>query len=159
MSIIIFSRPRNSGKTSELIDWCNNQENSAGILMPDVNGLRKMYDIQTRTMFDAEHNIAIATNEALVSIGNFHFYQSSFDIANYNIDKAINQQKKYVLIDEVGKLELNHQGFYKSVNMAVQSVSDKTYSGTLILTVRDVLLEKVLDSFSISNYNIVNHIN
>ena len=159
MCIVIFSRPRNSCKTSELIDWCNNQENSAGILMPDVNGLRKMYDIQSKRMFDAEHNIAISTNEALVRIGNFNFYQSSFDIANDIIEKAINQQKEYVLIDEVGKLELNHQGFYKSVNMAVQSVADKTYSGKLILTVRDILLEKVLDCFGVSEYTIVNTIN
>ena len=156
MSIIIFSRPRNSGKTSELISWCAQQKNCSGILMPDVDGLRKMYNIQSETMFDAEHNVAISTNESLITIGNFHFYESSFEVANQIIEKAINEQKKYVIIDEVGKLELNHQGLYKAVIMAIESVENKGFSGTLILTVRDVLLEKVLDCFRIKEYSVVN---
>ena len=156
MSIIIFSRPRNSGKTTELISWCNNHENCYGILMPDVDGFRKMYNIQSKTIFDAEHDDTIPCYETLVSIGNFHFYKSSFDVACKIIDKAINQQSKYVLIDEVGKLELNHQGFYDSVNQAVQSVADNSFSGTLILTVRDILIEKVLNCFMIKHYTIIN---
>ena len=156
MSIIIFSRPRNSGKTTELISWCNNKENCSGILMPDVNGLRKMYNIQSKIMLEAEHNIAVSTNETLVSIGNFHFYQSSFDISCQIIETAINLQSKYILIDEVGKLELNQQGFYKAIIKAVQTDTDNTFSGTFIFTVRDVLIDRVLNCFMINNYTIIN---
>ena len=40
--------------------------------------------------------------------------------------------------------------------MAIESVENKGFSGKLILTVRDVLLEKVLDCFRIKEYSVVN---
>ena len=43
MSIIIFSRPVHSGKTTELMQWCEQvsiKQNVAGILMPDIDGSR-----------------------------------------------------------------------------------------------------------------------
>ena len=54
MSIIIFSKPVHSGKTTALLEWSKEQKNIAGILMPDMDGERKMFDIRTNEIFDAE---------------------------------------------------------------------------------------------------------
>ena len=47
MSIFIFSRPVHSGKTTELLHWCNQQKNIMGIAMPDINGSRKNKNTHT----------------------------------------------------------------------------------------------------------------
>jgi len=73
MSIYIFSRPIHSGKTTELLQWCNLQKNIAGILMPDINGSRKILDLLTKDVFDIECTDAINTKEQITSIGRFKF--------------------------------------------------------------------------------------
>ena len=91
MSIYIFSRPVHSGKTTELLQWCNQQKNIAGILMPDINGSRKILDLQTKNMFDIECTDATNTKELLTAVGRFHFYTASFEKANAIVLAALNQ--------------------------------------------------------------------
>ena len=82
MSIYIFSNPIHSGKTTALLEWCNGQENIAGVLMPDINGNRKIFDVNTKEIFDIECIDAANTTEPLISVGRFHFYSSAFEKAN-----------------------------------------------------------------------------
>lgn len=158
MSIYIFSRPVHSGKTTELLKWCNQQKNIAGILMPDINGSRKILDIGTTEIFDIECMDAINTKEPLTSVGRFHFYTTAFEKANASVLTALNQRPGWLVIDEAGKLELEGKGFYESIVKAVDVYSDDKISGNLLITVRESLCNEVISFFKIKNFRVVHQL-
>ena len=158
MSIYIFSRPIHSGKTTELLLWCNLQKNIHGILMPDVNSCRKILNINTNEIFDIECIDIAKTNEPLTSIGKFNFYPSAFEKANSILLDALSQNPHWLVIDEVGKLELKGEGFYRSVSEAVKLYNNKSKSGNLLITVRDGLCKEVIAFFNIKNFKIIDRL-
>ncbi len=111
MSIIIFSRQIRSGKTTELLNWCSNQENVSGILMPDINGKRKFFDIKNQIYFDAECTDPSDAHQALIQVGRFFFYKPAFEKANAILLKALVQKPSWIVIDEIGKLEIENMDY------------------------------------------------
>ena len=158
MSIYIFSRPVHSGKTTELLDWCNRQKNIAGILMPDIDGSRKMFNIDTREVFDAECINAANTKRSLTCIGKFNFYSAAFKKANSLLLLALSKNLDWLVLDEAGKLELNCNGFYESIVKAVEIYSSDSISGNLLITVRESLCKEVISFFNIKNARIIHHL-
>ena len=156
MSIYIFSRPLHSGKTTELLQWCGLQKNIYGILMPDINGSRKILALGTQEIFDVECIDTAITNLALTSIGRFHFYTAAFEKANVILLAALNQQPNWLVIDEAGKLELDGKGFYNSIVKAVDFYNKNKVSGNLIITVRESLCTEVISFFKIKNAQVIN---
>lgn len=155
MSIYIFSRPIHSGKTTELINWCNRQKNIAGILMPDIDGNRKIYNIATKEVFDIECGEPLNTSERLTSAGRFNFYTSAFEKANAILLTALSQNPNWLVIDEAGKLELGGKGFYSSLMSIVNSYNNNIGSGNLLITVRESLCAEVIGFLKIKNYKII----
>lgn len=82
MSIFIFSKPIHSGKTTALMQWCKRNTNCAGILMPDMDGNRKMYSIQDSSFFEVSCQPSFAIQENVISIGRYTFYKEAFNKAN-----------------------------------------------------------------------------
>ena len=156
MSIFIFSRPIHSGKTTELMEWGTLQKNIYGILMPDINGSRKIFDLGTKEVFDVECVDNANTKQALTSIGRFHFYTAAFEKANVILLAALNQQPNWLVIDEAGKLELDGKGFYNSIVKAVDFYDKNKVSGNLIITVRESLCTEVISFFKIKNAQVIN---
>lgn len=155
MSIYIFSRPIHSGKTTALLQWCNLQKNIHGILMPDINGCRKILNIKTKEIFDIECIDPTKTNEPLTPIGKFNFYTAAFEKANTIILDALSQNPHWLVIDEVGKLELKGEGFYRSVAKVTKVYGNKEKPGNLLITVRDSLCEDIISFFNIQNFKII----
>jgi nucleoside-triphosphatase len=155
MSIYIFSRPIHSGKTTELLQWSNRQNNIAGILMPDIDGSRKFFNLDTKEIFAAECEDIKNQKLSITPIGKFNFYTDAFKKANAILIQALSQNPRWLVIDEVGKLEITGKGFYISVVEAVKMYSDKDKTGHLLITVRDSLLEEVIACFSIKNYKLI----
>lgn len=158
MSIYIFSRPIHSGKTTELLKWCNQQKNIAGILMPDINGSRKILDLYSKNMFDIECTDAPNTKERLISVGRFHFYSTAFEKANAIVLAALNQTPDWLVIDEAGKLELDGKGFYESIEKAVEIYNDDNAAGNLLITVRESLCEEVISFFKIKDARVIHQL-
>lgn len=159
MSIFIFTRPIHSGKTTELRQWCSNREKFiAGVLMPDIDGNRKILDLQTNEVFDIECKDPANTKEPLTSVGRFHFYTSAFEKGNSIITQALHQNPGWLIIDEAGKLELEGKGFYTSIVKAVEFFRDEKTSGSLLITVRDSLCEEIISFFKIKNARAIHHL-
>ncbi len=158
MSIYIFSRPVHSGKTTELLKWCNQQKNIAGILMPDINGSRKILDLQTKNMFDIECTDATNTKELLTAVGRFHFYTASFEKANAIVLAALNQTPGWLVIDEAGKLELDRKGFYDSIVKTVEIYNNDNAAGNLLITVRESLCKEVISFFKIKDARVIHQL-
>ena len=158
MSIIIFSRPIHSGKTTELLRWCNKQKNIFGILMPDINGNRKILDLNTKDVFDIECTDVENTSELLTSIGRFHFYSNVFEKANSILLDALALNPEWLVIDEAGKLELEGKGFFDAIIKTADAYNNKKNTGNLLITVRDSLREEVIAFFKFKNYRIINEL-
>ena len=157
MSIYIFSRPVHSGKTTELLQWCSQQKNIAGILMPDINGSRKILDLYTKEVFDIECADAANTKELLTSVGRFHFYTVAFEKANKIVLTALDQTPDWLVIDEAGKLELDGKGFYESIIKAVDLYNNDK-PGNLLITVRESLSTEVISFFKVKNVQVIHQL-
>ena len=151
MSIYIFSKPIHSGKTTALLQW-SKHKNCAGILMPDINGSKKFYDIETEKYFDAECNSDNAEN--LTIIGKYRFDNKAFDKANAIIIAAIAKPVDYFVIDEIGKLELDKKGFYPALISLLQAQQQLQFNVNILLVVRDSLLQEVVSFFSIEKFKV-----
>ncbi len=158
MSITLFSRPIHSGKTTELLQWCNRQKNIYGILMPDINGRRKILDIKTKELFDVECADAEKTKEPLTTVGKFHFYTAAFEKANLILINALKHNPDWLVIDEAGKLELDGKGFYDSLKKITGVYNDKKNGGNLLITVRDSLCEEVARFFKLKDHRLISRL-
>ena len=65
--IFILSQPVKSGKTTLLKNWVDVQDNIGGILTPDVNNKRMLYDIAEKTY----HTFQTHNPENSIGIGRF----------------------------------------------------------------------------------------
>ena len=154
MNIILFSRPVRSGKTSELMQWCSGRNSVSGILMPDKDGQRKMMNIRTGETFDAQCLQPEQTTKELIRVGSFHFYRAAFEKANNILIESIAFAPKWIVIDEVGKLELEQKGFH----FAVVQVLKQALSSNIILVVRESLLKEIISSYQLHNCHIVSEL-
>lgn len=148
MNILIFSKPIHSGKTTALMSW-SKQQNCGGVLMPNVSGNKLFFDIGNKQYFESS---ALHTNE--IQIGKYKFSTSAFIQANDIIIKASTQSIDYLIIDEVGLLELRKEGFYDAVNYLLTKKSSHNFKGNIVLVVRDSLLKDVVDFFNINTYKL-----
>jgi len=158
MSIFIFSRPIHSGKTSDLLKWCDQQKNIAGVLMPDIDGNRKILNLFTKEIFTIECTEPLHTKEPLTAIGRFYFYTKAFEKANHILLQALTQHPGWLVIDEAGKLELDGKGFYEPIVKAVAFYSSGKKPGNLLITVRDSLCDQVISFFKIKNARVIHHL-
>ena len=152
--IYILTGAIRSGKTTALLHWSKSRNDVDGLLCPDdANGKRYFLKLKNKTIFKLE---AEAETEAIVTIGNFKFLRSAFNEANdYLILEASKTEPKYLIIDEIGKLELKNEGLHVSTKALISQFksNDNTH---LILVVRDYLLDAVLEHYGITECSILN---
>jgi nucleoside-triphosphatase THEP1 len=150
-NIIILTGEKQSGKTTYLYNFCLNNK-CAGILSPIVYSKRMFFDIEKQHYFDME----ASGNASYLEVGKYKFSIEAFKIASTilnNMDKASNI--KYFVVDEVGPLEINNQeGLYSSI----KTILKKKFSFTLIMVIRESLIEEAISLFKLSN-PIIMHLN
>lgn len=136
-----------SGKTTSLFKFINENKNTDGILAPIVNNKRTLYHISTKTIkeFEAEKHSANT-----VSVGKYHFLNESFYWANEKLIESFNSSVKYLIIDEIGKLELRGEGLHKSTQVILNEI--KNSDKILILVIRDYLLDEILKYYNITEH-------
>ena len=153
--IYILTGAIRSGKTTALLHWSKNRSNVDGLLCPDdANGKRYFLKLKNKTIFKLVAE-AEAETESIVAIGNFKFLRSAFNEANdYLILEASKTEPKYLIIDEIGKLELKNEGLHVSTKALISQFksNDNTH---LILVVRDYLLDAVLEHYGITECSIL----
>jgi len=147
-----------SGKTTRLTNWVESKENVAGILCPVKEGKRYLYSIASDEYRKLEAD-SDSENKDLVNVGKFRFYRESFDWANKEILTAIKNKKEWIIIDEVGPLELKGEGLNPSL---VSVIKNLTVSGSkLVLVVREKLVNEVIKQLNLNrkeiDFNLLNH--
>ncbi|MEH1006133.1 nucleoside-triphosphatase [Winogradskyella sp. ECml5-4] len=144
------------GKTTALQEWCKNRDDVDGVLCPDnAEGKRYFLEVKSKNEFELETEL---DTEAIIEIGNFKFLKSAFEKANaYLQSVASENESQYLIIDELGKLELKNEGLHASAEKLISNYkSDERQH--LILVVRDYLLDAVLKHYAIAKYEILEKI-
>jgi len=141
--IIIISDKIQSGKTTFLLQAINNQTNVGGILTPIINDKRMFYDIATKNYFEIE----AVKNERSLQVGKYFFSLEAFTKAqNILLEQSKNKNINYLIIDEIGPLEIKkEQGFFSML----KNLLNNSFAFTLILVVRQQLLEECVFKFNI----------
>lgn len=148
-NIIILSQPIRTGKTTTLMYVVSSKNADRiydGIVCPDIAGSRKLLFIAERRVVDLE----IPKSEDSIIVGRFFFDKRVFDEANeYLVNLSLNGND--IIVDEVGKLELNNQGFHLGVSALISKFQSGHVSGNLILVVRDSLLNQVVEKYNLKS--------
>jgi len=156
-SIYIFSDTIQSGKTTFLEKWIIGRENIGGILTPDQNGLRKLKFLSSQTTKELQiDDDRKAVTEKYTTVGKFTFLSSAFNLANAQIISDVKTKKfDWILIDEVGKLELKDQGLHQAVSSATQYFKSDNSNSSLLLVVRDYLLDEVIEKYALQEAQVL----
>ena len=153
--IYIFSRPIRSGKTTELLEWIRHERKVAGILMPDVNGSRKMAEIVSGDVYEFE---VASAGEGIISIGKYHFKEEIFKKGQEILLVKQRIPVDWIVVDEVGKLELEGRGFEPAVSELIKDVKEGSRKEKLLLVIRDSILETAVEQLHLDEAVIVNEL-
>lgn len=144
--IYILSQPIQSGKTTLLQRWLKDQSNVAGIITPDVNGRRKLFDIASR-QYSA---LQLQDDSEGLRIGRFVFDPEVFAEARQILTKASLGSYDWIVVDEIGRLEINqHKGLEPAVTAIINHFKTSSSETKLLLVIRDYLLEEALAHYDI----------
>jgi nucleoside-triphosphatase THEP1 len=147
-SIFILCGPVHSGKTTRLIKWLTDKNNVQGIISPIIDGDRYLVNINS----DEKRKLEIDPGSSLrnvIKVGNFIFDKSVFKWASEIILDAIKTNPEWLIIDEVGPLELQGDGLAKSVSKVFFG-KDVLLKTNVIFVVRKRLLNDFLNHYKLS---------
>lgn len=145
----ILTRAKASGKTTMLMNYCNTRSSTSGILTPIINGKRMFYDIVNKDLFDMEYrNENVDDNP--IAVGKYLFSNNAFQKAITILNNAISSE---IIIDEIGPLELNNQGFSDTL----KTILARDFHN-ILLVVRDGLVSDITNYFGIKDAKIIDDI-
>ncbi|MCX8011356.1 MAG: hypothetical protein N3A61_09400 [Ignavibacteria bacterium] len=150
--IYIFCDKVHSGKTSRLMEWIKNLNNVDGILAPIVNGRRHLLAIksnETRVLEISNPDV----NAKIVSVGKYFFNEEVFKWGRQVLTKAFNSNIHWLIVDEVGILELDEKGLEPAIGVIINQAKLK-FEINVVLVVRDSLVEDVIQKYNLSKDDI-----
>lgn len=146
--VCILTAPVQSGKTTSLVQWAEGRSDVRGILTPEVQGKRVFMDAATRQLFRME---AKEDEEETLAVGRFLFSRKNFNKAAGIIREAI-PAEGWLVIDEVGPLELQGEGFAEVLREVLAARSHRIL---LVIRDREEMMQKVTSHFGITEATII----
>jgi nucleoside-triphosphatase THEP1 len=151
-NIYILSQPVQTGKTTLLMNWIGTQKNVGGILTPDINGKRKLYDVGTQ----AYHDLQLNEDADGLKIGRFVFDETVFEHARNILSHSAKQQYSWVVVDEIGRLEMDRKdGLEPAISELIHHYKTHPIESKLLLVIRDYLLQPAIDFYGLEEANIL----
>ncbi|MEC5158611.1 NTP transferase domain-containing protein [Chryseobacterium sp. MP_3.2] len=146
--IFIFSGKIGAGKTTLLKNWMAENENRTGFLSPKIEGKRYFENIEI-----GEQQLLEVKNSSL-KIGKYSFDPIVFTWAESELLNQINAQKEWLIIDEIGPLEIRKkQGFYKLILKII--ANQTSLKPKIIFVVRDFMVAEFMEQYHFQNMKIL----
>lgn len=146
--IYLFTGPIRSGKTTALQHWAASRTDLGGFLTPDgPEGRRVLEDLSTYRTYPFE--AGSAENPDTIEVGRFRFYRQGFEEGKAILHRARTAPPTWLIIDEVGKLELRNEGWMPELEALIETYKRTETVGNLLLVVRSSLLEQVVQKFGL----------
>jgi len=153
--ITIISGEKHSGKTTKLLEIISDFKlkniSCAGIIAIGTfkNNQRYSFDIvDIRT----QEKIEFMTVEPSIGsdkIGRFYINKNALEFGNIVLEKAISSNAEYIIIDEIGPLELDEKGWASIFNKIIET------NKNIIISLRKELLNDILKKFKISEFELI----
>jgi nucleoside-triphosphatase THEP1 len=147
LNFYILKGPIRSGKTTYLENLISNEINIAGFLTPDRDGIRMFYDIAKNEMMEFE--LDLNTSKKYIEVGRFKLSEETFDYAHTLLLSLKSDLYDTIIIDEIGKLEMNNQGYEPALSDFIEY--HKSTHTRIILVVRDSLYDSVIEKYDLKN--------
>jgi len=147
--ILILTGPTRNRKTSTLMSWCAGRDDCGGILSPDVDELRKLYNVRDKTFIPWQRETPLPGD---VIVGRFSFDPDGFVTATGWLNEHMRDpQVRHLILDEVGHLELQGKGWDTWLRTSLPLPKDKT----LILVIRRPLLDDIINRYQLEEVSLV----
>ena len=130
--------------------WSILDKNCDGIIAPVKEGKRSIQRIKT-----AEIKMLDTENDDSIQIGKHKFSKEVFEWAREQLRESILSEADYVIIDEIGKLELNNSGYEPVVSYLINEFL-KTDRFNLVLVIRESLVDEITAKYGLKNFEILN---
>lgn len=136
----LISGPVHSGKTTRLQSWINmnSYHKIDGILAPVLGGIRYLLHIKSNEM----RKLEVVENDVrsnFTTIGKYTFNNTVFDWANSKLMETFDTKPEYIIIDEIGPLELQGQGLEPAVSEIL--IKRRSELDNIIIVVRSSMME------------------
>ncbi len=152
--VTFVTGPVNSGKTTKMAAIFR-EKGGDGILCPKYleNGIHRGYDLLhlatgNRIPFIRRRDAQPENWHEAFSFGPWSFAARGQEISAEIIGNAIETGTTPVFLDEIGPIELKDRGFAPLFRILLKTETEQ------IVSVRDFLLEDIINFFEIKNYQI-----
>jgi nucleoside-triphosphatase THEP1 len=142
--IYIFSAAIKTGKTTRLLEFSSKHKDVYGILTPVLGGKRFFMDAHSKEQFLMESESGTVS---VLHVGKFTFDAEAFKKASAIIRNGLKLKDGWLIIDEIGPLELNREGFYEVVNEIISKPSQLK----ILFVIRDSILHKAIEFFKMDS--------
>lgn len=147
--VYILSGKIQTGKTTRLMQWAATQKKIDGVLQPIIENKRFIYHISSRTLKQLEIDKTL-DQEEVIQIGKYNFSTKVFDWANKALLDAFNKNLDWLIVDEIGPLELEGKGLEPAVSKILSERDN--FGGKIVCVVRDTILEKFISKYELKNH-------
>jgi nucleoside-triphosphatase THEP1 len=145
--IFLLSGPVHSGKTSRLMRWIAGRHGIDGILAPVIDGKRYLQHIGSGELKLLDI-CGLAESKHIESIATHRFDHEVFVWAQQALVSCMKQPLQWLLIDEIGPLELHGGGLEPAAGHVIKHFL-KVADVRILLVVRDSLREAALKHYQI----------
>ncbi len=134
-----------TGKTTRLIRWALSQNNIDGIFQPVIDEKRFIYHIGSRTL----RKLETSETENITTIGKYNFSNETLAWAQNILIGCISKNLDWIIIDEIGPLELNGNGLEPAITNVI--LQRNNISSQILCVVRETMLELFLQHYKLQN--------
>jgi nucleoside-triphosphatase THEP1 len=138
----LLTGPVQSGKSAALMSWVEGKS-ASGVITPTIFGVKVLVNVSTGELFPYQNTVPEA---GTVSIGKYHLFAEAFVSARNIIQNAWQNDDRWMIIDEIGRLELNDGGHH-----TVFAETLSRHKRNLLIVVREVLLKDVIEKYGLGD--------
>lgn len=154
--IYILSGDIQTGKSAALNNWAIQKTNAGaklgGIINPSIDGIKTFINASTFHSFEMN---AKDSESGIIQVGRFRFSKDAFIKAREILTNDLSKPLDYLIIDEIGKLELSNSGLEPVVSQIIDSKDSNMNTRSIICVVRASLLEDVLDKYDLKDILVI----
>lgn len=153
-NIFILSAPIQSGKTTALMEFWESEVTSFdGFITPEIDESRKLILLNTDEELPFE--LAEGNENNSISIGRFKFSNSTFELVKKKLKTLDKTAANLIIIDELGKLEMEDKGFEPELGEFIQNFKLKAKNKLLILVIRNTLLAAAIEKYELEEASVL----
>ncbi|HNQ83976.1 MAG TPA: nucleoside-triphosphatase [Bacteroidales bacterium] len=152
--VFIISGPVGGGKTTQIRKiieelWKKNIQVD-GIYSPRVmeDGLTAGYDVVDVETGQREPFLRKAADSAHAAVGQYDIHPAGLELGLAALTRSHEKQCRLVVIDEVGRLEVNDRGWSEKLALLIGQAQ------VLVLTVRDTYSDEVIKKWGLKDYEV-----